>query len=237
MSFKGLKYVVICALLCVGVEGLEADNRPYLCEIGVQGGIGYYAGDATEHIFHNVRETYGGHFRYKFDPRWSLQVKGLYHRIAGSVPDDVRFHDPEKTLPASWETKMVNVDVVAEFNFFRMGMRSYDRRVKPYSPFIFLGVGCSAYGDGFVGGKGLSWSAYLPVGIGFKWQFARRWTLQAAWQHNIYFADDLETIKELGNTYSLNGGNVMNFDVTSQLTIGIVFAFAKAKKVCRTCEM
>ena len=227
-------------LAWAGIMPVQADDRPYLCEIGVQGGIGYYAGDATEHIFNHVREAFGGHFRYKFDPRWSLQVKGLYHRITGPVIVDGRTSAADsrtmrellKQHPdGKWVTKMVNMDVMAEFNFFRMGLESYDRRVKPYSPYIFLGIGTAFYGD-----KYKTVACYLPLGIGFKWQFAPQWSLNLAWQHNIYFADDLEQVKGLGNTYDLNGSNIMNFDVTGQLTLGIVFAFAKPKKVCRHCD-
>ena len=232
---------MVLVLLCVMVaSGVKADDRPYLCEIGAQGGIGYYAGDATEHIFQHVRETFGGHFRYKFDERWALQVKGLYHRIQGNVPQNVqqklieegKYYEGDGVMPTKWVTKMVNVDVMGEFNFVRLGLDSYDRRVKCYSPYIFLGIGMSLYGN-----KYRKVAAYFPVGIGFKWKFAPQWGLNVAWQHNIYFADDLEQIEGLGNTYKMNGSNIMNCDVTSQLTLGIVFEFGKAKKICRHCEM
>ena len=68
-----------------------------------------------------------------------------------------------------------------------------------------------------------------------KWKFAKRFGLNLAWQHNLYIADNLEGMANLNNTYDLNGSNILNFDVTSQLTLGIVFEFAKEKAVCRTC--
>ena len=62
-----------------------------------------------------------------------------------------------------------------------------------------------------------------------------------AWQHNLCFSHDLENVWDmnrnlLGNPHNLNGSNIMNMDITSQLTVGIVFAFAQERKVCRTCE-
>lgn len=208
------------------------DNRPYRCEIGLQGGLGYYVGDATSHIFSNVRETYGGHFRYRFDPRWSLVAKGLQHTIR--VPETRVLVDKGiyKTLPARTR-HMGNIDVTAEFNFFRIGQYQYDRRYKPFSPYIFLGIGTTVYRryDG-----GVKAAAYLPFGIGFKYMFAPRWGIFWAWQHNLVFADDIEGYPELGDTYQMNGSNFMNCDLTSQMTIGLVFAFARTPKICKTCN-
>ena len=84
-------------------------ERMYRCELGLQGGCGYYVGDATEYVFQDVREAYGLHFRYKFDRRWALQVKGLAHHIKGQwTPANA---GAERESP--WETQMVNVDVMA----------------------------------------------------------------------------------------------------------------------------
>ena len=225
-----------------------ADNRPYLCELGLQAGLGYYAGEAAPHIFQNVQYAAGGHFRYKFDSHWSLKLNGMYQLIKGPYQD---YRNPDNydleryrrihflTEESKWQSPMVNIDVTAEFNFFRLGIPEYDGRVKPYSPYIFLGVGCGI----IPGPKGnfKNAAAYIPLGIGFKWQFVRWGALHLAWQHNIYLSDDLENVWEgttnlLGNTHNLNKSNIMNCDITSQLTIGIVFAFAQQRKVCRLCE-
>ena len=114
---------VVCSITAV------ADDRPYLCELGLQAGCGYYVGDATTHIFNNPREAYGAHFRYKFTNRWALQVKGLTQRITGYAYDD-RMQKQD----AMWSTQMVNLDAMAEFNFFRCGGKTYDTRVKPLTP-------------------------------------------------------------------------------------------------------
>ena len=63
--------------------GQQTNGMPYLCEIGLQGGFGYYVGDATHHIFMNPREAYGIHFRYKFTKRWAIQAKVSGQRITG----------------------------------------------------------------------------------------------------------------------------------------------------------
>ncbi|MGM9836975.1 MAG: DUF6089 family protein [Paludibacteraceae bacterium] len=221
-----VRYGVLGLLLWGAVGVVQADNRAYLCELGLQAGCGYYVGDAAPHIFHHPREAYGAHFRYKFTPRWALQIKGLAHRITGNA-----YSDRGVRLDKMWETPMINIDAMAEFNFFRLGMRTYDSRIKPVTPYIFLGAGASLYGD-----KYNSIAFYIPLGFGLKWKFSERVGLNIAWQYNIYIADNLEGMPELGNTYNLNGSNILNNDLTSQLTLGIVFEFAKEKKVCRMCN-
>lgn len=42
--------------------------------------------------------------------------------------------------------------------------------------------------------------------------------------------------KMLDNSYKMNGSNIMNNDVTSTLTIGVVFEFTPQKKLCVLCE-
>ena len=81
-------------------------------------------------------------------------------------------------------------------------------------------------------------AVYLPVALGVKWKFADRWQLQMAWQHNVYVdinGDGLEGIEEFDNTYDMNGANIMNNDVTSTLTVGLVYEFFREKKSCVIC--
>ena len=225
-------------------------ERMYRCELGLQGGCGYYAGDATEYVFQDVREAYGLHFRYKFDQRWALQVKGLAHHIKGQFTaeeaemvrpgDRTSFQASEDAtiIGQPWETQMVNVDVVGEFNFFRFGVRQYDERIKPITPYIGVGIGIGMCMEPNWAWRGYSpvVQVYVPFVVGVKWKFADRWQLQAAWQHNVYFADNLEGIDAINNAHNLNGSNFLNNDVTSQLTVGIVFEFAKDRKICALCE-
>jgi hypothetical protein len=197
--------------------------------MGIQGGVGYYVGDAAPHIFMNPREAYGVHFRYKFTKRWALQAKVSGQRIAGHD-----FTMRGEQLDTRWTTQMVNADVMAEFNFFRFdAANKYDKRNRPYTPYIFLGIGVGAYG---LGQSDTHIAAYVPLGFGFKWKFAPRWGLNIAWQHNIYIADNLECRDALDNKYQLNGWNWMNCDLTGMMTVGIVFEFARAKKECRICD-
>ena len=222
---------MLLAALCV--PELRAEDQPYLCEIGLQGGCGYYVGDAAPHIFMNPREAYGLHFRYKFTKRWALQVKASGQRITGN---DYTMRGQK--LDTKWQNQMINVDVMAECNFFRFGSANkYDKRIRPYTPYIFIGIGTGIYGaDGNNRPTFNRVMAYVPLGIGFKWKFSEHCGLNLAWQHNIFMSDDLECRETLDNKYQMNGWNWMNCDLTGMLTLGIVFEFAHSPKPCRICN-
>ena len=210
-----------------------AQGQPYLCEIGLQGGCGYYVGDAAQHIFMHPREAYGAHFRYKFTKRWAIQAKVSGQRITG-----YDYTMDGRKLDTKWQNQLINVDVMAEFNFFRFGEANrYDKRIKPYTPYIFLGIGAGVYGANGENKPIFNHAmAYIPLGIGFKWKFHDCVGLNIAWQHNIYMADNLESRESLDNKYQMNGWNWMNCDLTGMLTAGIVFEFGRAKAPCRICN-
>ena len=55
-------------------------------------------------------------------------------------------------------------------------------------------------------------------------------------QNNICFGDNLEPVPGYDNLYELNGANPLNFDMTASIQFGIVFEFAKEKKICKFCK-
>ena len=179
------------------------------------------------------REAYGLHFRYKFTRRWAIQAKLSGQRITGH--DYTMKGEKQETM---WANRMYDADVMAEFNFLRFGGgNQYDARIKPYTPYIFAGVGVGVYDDlpQENGKKKMTASAYIPLGIGFKWKFSQHCGMNIAWQHNIFFSDNIEGRKELDNKYQMNGWNWMNCDVTGMFTVGLVFEFAPAPKACKIC--
>ena len=223
---------------------IYAEAKEYRCEVGLQLGGGYYVGDVNEHIFMTPLEVYGGQFRYKFDQRWAVQAKMQRQRLSFEYKSTT-YYNP-----------VLHLDVTAEFNFFRFGIDAHDRRVKRITPFMFLGIGASVYATdaSHKGHKGypllngqqplllqaeeVESGVYLPLGFGLKWKFHERWQLQAAWQHQVYIinGDGLEGVAILNDPNKLNGKNILNNDYVSTMTIGIVYEFARKKRVCHFCE-
>ena len=241
-----------------------AEEKFYRLELGVQAGAAYYMGELAPYAFMSSSETYGVQARVKIDPRWAVQVKGQRQRVMNYFESENQWDVPE----GRYQTPMWHFDITAEYNFFRFGTLSeYNVNMRPVTPFVFLGVGMTAYNPVALRSTGyppLGWqkktnpvtqkeqweysepdyAMYIPVGVGLKWKFAPRWQLQLAWQHQIYVfnGDGLEgAIPDLkpslfNDEYQMNGTNILNNDVTSTLTVGLVFEFAHDKKICLNCN-
>lgn len=238
------------SVLCVPTIAL-CESKMYRLELGVQAGVGYYMGELAPHAFMNASEVYGAQIRCKIDQRWALQVKGQRQRVVSTIKED----NDWGIAVGKYTTPMWHFDVTGEYNFFRFGIDPYNIHMRPITPFIFLGLGFTAYNiyaDDKLSypkletnvASCIDYAMYLPVGVGLKWKFADRWQLQLAWQHNIYVlhGDGLEGVVDqsrpdlLNNAYGINGSNIMNNDVTSTFTLGVVFEFASDHKVCPFCN-
>lgn len=229
----GVLRLIALPLFLLTASLMRAGDGPFLVELGLQGGLNYYIGDANNIPFARPREIYGAQFRYKFDRRWALQIKGQASRIAFLFPVDGAGFVPNLAHQQKMTNKFISLDACAEYNFFRFGNDWSTGKLKPYTPYVFLGLGLSLY-DGKADYENMA--LYIPFGVGFKWKFAKHAGLCIAWQHNIYFVDNLENIEEYDNIERLNGSNFLNCDLTGNLTFGLVFDFIEAKKVCRTCD-
>ena len=175
----------------------------FMFDGGIQGGYSYIIGDSGFGSY----VVAGIHVRYKFDQRWSLRAQVQQH-----------------VYPA--KSEWGNIDISAEYNFFRYGIDEYDLRVKAVSPFIAIGVGITSTlkelkTDPVSGLK----RVYVPIGIGVKWKFADKWQLQATWQHQVYLTrDDLD---KMGWDGAIT--NIMNNDVLSTFTVGLSIDFFRLK--------
>lgn len=239
MKHKHTIWIVLLAMT-PATSVLAVQDRPYRLDIGLQAGIGYYVGDATAHIFTSPLDVYGVQLRYKFDPRWSLQLKTMRQRYTF-----------RNSLNAIYYNAMWNTDLCAEFNFFRFGIDDYDKRYKRITPYMFLGFGVAVYGKNALPSARVKYpmfisiggaetlqpalACYIPFGFGVKWKFAQRWQMHLAWQHNFYWSDGIEGLPEYDDKHKMNGSNFLYNDLTGQLTLGIVFEIAREKKICRYC--
>lgn len=226
-------------------------KKEYSFDAGLQLGAGYYIGDANSIPFMQPRYVIGAQVRYKMsNQRLALQFKMQRSCVAYDYSAQESAEQPlQSTI---YQNPMWSADFVCEFNFFKFGSPSYDYRVKTITPYIFLGVGGSVSNKAatlmadksvpMIELKRMNVTAYVPVGIGLKWKFDDRWQLQVAWQHQIYFSDNVEgylpgidftqddkltelTQGVLNNSHDLNGFNILNNDLTSTLTIGISYEF------------
>ena len=222
--------IVLClmlACLCTLQAYAQRPQRNQL-EIGVQGGMMYYVGDANPKMFQHIREAYGAEVSYLFNRRWSIMLQGTAGRIAGRTATEQGLPDPKGEM---WTNYLVSIDAVARFNFLPYGMADkFDHKIKPYTPYIYAGIGVTMHQQ-----FGAA-AAYIPVGVGFKWACTEHLMMYLAWQNNICFANNLEPTPYYNNIHELNGSNILNCDMVSTLQFGIVFEFVKEKSICKFCK-
>ena len=207
----------------------------YILELGPLAGGSYYTGDATQHIFRNIRPAYGFVFRYNHTRRWSFAAKATYSdiRFRYSTLQETPMPEGETFVPENLKgsNTLVTADITAEYNFFELARGWVNRSTRPFSPYIFLGLGISwqKYGPTAVTG-------YLPFGIGFKYLATPRVGFNFAWQTQLQFNDKIEGVDQLNDFFGLNGGNFMKNDLFSTFTLGITVNFAQRRKVCKRCD-
>lgn len=245
--------MVFAVSVSLSAAAEENPDKFYRLEVGLQAGAAYYAGELAPHAFMSTAEAYGVQARVKIDPRWALQVKGQRQRVINTLKEDNEWN----LRPGRYQVPMWHFDVTGEYNFFRLGLNEYDIHMRKITPFIFLGVGMTVHNVVLAAeevvypelwikkGNRLDYAMYIPVGIGLKWKMSSRWQLQLAWQHNVYVlnGDGLEGAVDrhdparFNNSYDMNGSNIMNNDITSTLTLGVIFEFAPKKDICPYCNL
>ena len=242
-----------------------AESKFYRLELGAQAGGAYYMGELAPYAFMSMSETYGLQTRCKITERWALQVKGQRQRVINNVKSGNDFGLPEARYQTSmWHFDVtaeynffrfgtingynIRMHPVTPFIFVGLGMTAHNPAPSTQKGFPLLGwkerLNQLTQEMEMVYLEP-DFAMYIPVGVGLKWKFAERWQLQLAWQHQLYVlnGDGLEgnpksgtAINPLDNSYDLNGVNILNNDVTSTITIGVVFEFAPDKKICVQCR-
>ena len=211
------KKILIVFVLGIFSLQMYAQQREYRSEIGILGGGAYYLGDANKIPFKNMTADYGLLYRYLFDTRLSIKAEFARTSLAG-----------EKEL-VTFDSSIYLLDVCGEFNFFELTKSSSKRFSKIFSPYIFLGLGALNYSYEDKNTFGMT----IPFGVGFKVKLGGRWNINIMHTTRLLLKDDLEGIAKYNNPYRLNGGNFMNNDLLSTMTVGVTFDFWERKCDCR----
>jgi hypothetical protein len=175
----------------------------YKAEIGLIGGGAFYLGDANKILFHNSQLTYGGFARYHIDSRISIRGE-LNNATIGGVG-------------YNFTNQITAGDITGEFNFVDLELNPYKRLSKPFSTYIFGGVGMMTY---IYNNKRQFKPSYV-FGLGLKYKFADRWNLNAQWSQKLLLTDQMEGLSAYNNLNGLNGSNIFKNDLLSSFTLGI----------------
>ena len=204
----------------------KAQTDPeYKLELG--GGIGMvsYQGDFNGSPFKNQQPMGTLLAKYRFDPRRTLALNVSYGQLKGSSKDAKTYYPQITTY--EFKTKVVDVGLRMEYNFWPFGTGYEYRGAKRLTPYMAIGLGLT-----FAKADGKSASGVnLPIGVGVKYKMADRLNLAAEWAMHITTSDGLDGITD---PYGIeSSGLFKNTDCYSHLRVSLTYdLWAK----CRTCH-
>jgi hypothetical protein len=206
------KHLLALAFILIGTFSFAQT-----AEVGVFCGLSYYLGDINPGIhFLMSKPAYGAIARVNLDTRWTVKATGYRGKIAGD--DHTGRTNTERSL--KFESKITDISVTAEFNFFDYTTGS---RKNILTPYIFGGIGMVLFNPmadgvklksigtegqnvGFDGRKPYSLVAFsIPFGIGFKYSLNRRFSVTGEWGLRKSFTDYLD---DVSTTYYLDGPQI-----------------------------
>lgn len=196
-------------------------------EVGLVGGLTYYLGDLNPGIhFLASRPAYGAIARVNLDSRWTIKSEVVMGKIKG----DDAIGKKNEIRGLNFESRITDISVTAEFNFFDYFTGS---RKNTMTPFIFGGLGMVIYNPkaggvdlrsigtegqlaGFDGRSPYGHvTVTVPFGIGFKYSINRRLGFTVEWGMRKTFSDYLD---DVSLTYYMNGTQIDPSDPVEYLS-------------------
>lgn len=175
-----------------------------IIEVGATGGVSYYIGDINpKKHFAQSDMALGGVIRYYENLRWAFRLQ--YSNLKLQASDEKIAYRPERGL--EFFSKVNDISLIAEFNFFDYWTGSNRNYVTPY---IFGGISMFHFNTYAADGTQLaplktegqdkeysttSWS--IPFGIGVKYSITERLGMTLEWRMHKAFTDYIDDIHGL----------------------------------------
>ncbi len=203
------------------------DDPQYRMEIGAGVGLVAYEGDFNGSILKDQQPLAALVGRYNFDPYKDLRLNLAFGKLKGSS-DDVKTYYPDyQEQSYSFSNTLLDLSLVFEYNFWPYGTGRDYRGAKPFTPYIFGGLGATYV----KGEKKNVFTANVPLGIGAKYKVNERLNVGLDWTIHFSLSDELDGVKDPYRVKS--SGAFKNTDCYSMLQLSITYSFS-AK--CRTCN-
>ncbi len=228
---RGLRiYVLLLSgILTSLATSLRAEELEYKMEIGGMLGASYYFGDARyTGSFKHIRPMGGAVVRYNLNPRMAVKGNLVAAGIAGStVGSDYRI--PEGDI--SFSRMLIDLGAQFEYNFLAYGTGGGYKRTHRLVPYILAGVGM-VYAP--APAKHI-FTANIPLGVGVKFKFARRFNVGCELSFRFSFSDKLDVDKQqnvtLDDPHKIDSKFFKNKDSYSFLSVFLTYdLFPKYRK-------
>ncbi|MFC0186116.1 DUF6089 family protein [Pseudarcicella hirudinis] len=160
-------------------------------EIGAGFGAMNYKGDISPD-FHPGFARLGGNimFRYNLNNSVSFRASALLGKI---YADDKQVSDPMNQIRGmSFNTKIDEIALIAEYNFFNY---KYSRYHKDWSPYVFGGLAAMKFSpdqdpiDDYKTNQ-----IVIPFGVGIKYNIKRNWGINLEFGTRKTFTDYLDNL-------------------------------------------
>ena len=198
-------------------------------DIGLIGGVSYYMGDInhSQH-FYSPSPAGGIIYRYNLNPRHSLRFSGAYTSLKGN---DYDFEDAfQQWRGHSFKTSIIDLAITTEFNF--MDYKTTSLRKNRYSPYVSAGLGYASVLSSSIESSRDSRaksSTTIILGVGFKYNLARRWGIGAEWTFRKTLNDLLDAEENIGTD---NGVFFHNNDWYSIVGLFITYKIYNWREDC-----
>lgn len=207
-----------------------AQEKEYMYEIGVGGGMSWGYGDLN-------------HSRAIYDPGLALQLASRYNvNLRWAVAADLSSfalkgdsRDGNDLLPngtaIDFDRRLWQLTFRPEFHFWNYGWGNDYREKRRMTPFLTAGIGFGL-GSGKVSGQKTDSHFCLstPLGLGMKWKMAPRWNAQLTCLFTKLWNDEADGVSDL---YGITTDALMKNDWCGSLMLSITFDF---KERCIECH-
>lgn len=225
-----LKFVsVICAVFFL--SAIPAIAQEYKHEIGGAAGTSFYMGDANKtRLFLRPGIAGGIVYRYNMNFHWAIKA----NLFAGNISGDTKysgnvFPHGQQTTFKRWFT---DGGAQVEFNFFPYSDQYGYLATRPYTPYLFAGVGAT-----FAGGGSPFFNANVPLGVGLKYKIKNRMNIGIEFSMRKLFGDDFDAPQKkeewnLNNPYGIESSFLKNKDWYSLTMIHLTWDFGLRNDPC-----
>ena len=225
-------FIVALIVLMFGQFLAPKTAHSQIVEFGGSVGLSYYMGDINPRKpFNESQLGWGVLVRYYNDTRWAFRFAYSNLQLNGS--DKSSGYRPERGL--SFNTKVHDVALLAEFNFFDYFTGSKRNGLSPY---IFGGISVfhfnpkaddgtelcdimtdvnsdsSMPADSTLKAKYGKYAASIPFGVGVKYSVSNRLGLALEWRWNLALTDWIDDCHAYYPQYQAGDANVAYCDPT-----------------------
>lgn len=212
-----------CSLL---VNTVAAQDEPeYKMEVGVGVGLMNYLGDFNDNLTKEFQPMVGLVAKYKVNPRvaWSAMLN--HGQLKGNSKNERTYYPDYAGQDYSFTTKLTDLSVKFEYNFWPFGTGQEYYGAKPITPFIALGAGLA-----FAKCDEMTTAFQMPIGFGVKYKLKSRLNLAVEWMMHFSGSDRLDGARD---PYGIKSTELFkNTDCYQGLQFSLTYEFMEKCKTC-----